>query len=74
MTIRFKLAVVAVVALVAAFTWHASAQTQRQPATRVAVENSGIGVEEVRVGNSCVVVVWLGGAGQNQIAAVPCGS
>lgn len=33
---------------------------------------SGIQVEEVHVGTSCVVIVFRGGAGSNLLEAVPC--
>jgi hypothetical protein len=47
-------------------------QTQGHP---VAWSGSGMRAEEVRVGQSCVVIVTRGNSGvSDHVAAVPCGS
>jgi hypothetical protein len=49
-----------------------AAQQAQQVSRSVAKTQSGFAVEEVRIGNSCVVVVSNQGVSQT-VAAIPCG-
>ena len=47
----------------------AAQQSVKAPAV---ITQSGFVVEEVRVGQSCVVIVFRGGPPTNQVSATPC--
>jgi hypothetical protein len=59
--------------LVGALAALGSTATAQQPVkTPSVISQHGFIVEEVRVGESCVVIVSRGGAPSNLVSAVPC--
>jgi hypothetical protein len=69
---RLRLGLVAVTAvLIAVGAMFFIRPVAAQPKTLVKTEG-GLRAEEVRVGGSCVVVVWRGNDASGQLAAVPC--
>ena len=70
MTNRLLFAIVGSLVVASAVSWGVSAQTSRQ--SSVSIADGQLRVEEVRVGESCAVVVWSVGPGPRQLAAVPC--
>ena len=70
MSMRMTFAAGAILAILAFVGWPLAAQ--QAPRAAAVTTASGIQVEEVRVGGSCVVVVSRGGPGPNTVAAVPC--
>jgi hypothetical protein len=77
MTVRTLLTVgaVLVVAFVGLVWIPLTAQQPATPPTTVKIVDGTIRIDEVRVGGSCVVVVFRdGGAGSDLMDAVPCGA
>jgi hypothetical protein len=61
-----------VVGLLATFGPTLTAQQQALSRLPSVITSNGFIVEEVRVGNSCVVVVARGGSPSGSLAALPC--
>jgi hypothetical protein len=69
LSLHFGLAVAVAAVLVAG--WLLAARPATAQSNPLVMTKGGFQAEEVRVGKSCVVVVWSGNV--NQFAAVPCG-